>query len=122
MKIKYDFSVSQDWIEGSLKFTQCVCSQGNLDMNQILDNLDDFGMFAAGFDDSKKNIAYWLIQNERNLGKYGEIDWRTVTMDVDLAYGMLDSYRDVANKYGLALDDGIYYNIRIEIVALRTEA
>lgn len=123
MKIKYNFSLSQDWSEGSLDFTERVCERHNLDMFQLLDIFDDLTLFTPIDKTDNEGIVYWLTQNERTLVKCGEgcVDCRTVVLNTNLNYNLTDEARNIANKYGVGFDNENYYELRIEITAYKVE-
>ena len=124
MRIKYDFSLSQDWSEDGLKFTECVCKRHNLDMIQLLDIFNEFALFTSKNITDEKEIVYWLAQNERTLAVYGEgcIDSRTVVLSTYLDYNVTDDVQELANKkYGVGFDNEHYYELRAEITAYKVE-
>ena len=92
MKIKYNFSLSQDWSEYGLDFTECVYEHRNLDMFQLLDIFDDFILFTPRDKTDDEGITYWLAQNERTLAKCGEgcVDTRTILLNTNLNYNLTD--------------------------------
>lgn len=116
MKIKYDFSISQDWVEDGLTFTKGVCKRRNLDMIQLMDIFDDLDLLTTSNNSNIRQIVYWLAQNERTLTVCGEehIDGRTAVL-------MTDDARSLANKYGVGFDDENWYELRIEITAYKVE-
>ena len=123
MKIKYNFSLSQEWSVGDIEFAERVFERNDLDMNQVLDILDDFEFFTSTYEANKKEIVYWLIQNERTLTRYGEgcIDTRTVVLYANLNHNMNDRNREVANKYSVGFDDDNWYKLRAEITLVIVE-
>ena len=123
MKIKYDFSISQDWSEDGLTFTECVCKRHNLDMIQLMVIFDDLTLFTSRDKTDDRGIIYWLAQNERTLAVCGEeyIDTRTVMLNAALNCNMSDEVRSLANKYGVGFDNENWYELRIEITAYKVE-
>lgn len=123
MKIKYNFSLLQDWSEGSLIFTECVCERHNLNMIQLMDIFDDLTLFTSRDKSGNEGIVCWLAQNERTFVKCGKVcvDDRTVVLKADLNYNMTDDARSIANKYGIGLDNENYYELRTEITVCKAE-
>lgn len=117
MKIKYNFSLSQDWTSDNVRFTERVFERNGLDMSQVLDILDDFEIFTSKCEVNKKEIVYWLVQNERTLIRYGEgcVDNRTMVFYANLNHHMNDDERNVANNYAVGFDDENWYSLRAEI-------
>lgn len=117
MKIKYKFSLSQDWwISDNVRFVEHVFERNGLDMSQILDILDDFEIFTSKCE-AKKEIVYRLVQNERTLIRYGEgcVDDRTMVFYANLSRHMNNDERNVANNYAVGFDDENWYSLRAEI-------
>ena len=123
MKIKYDFSISQDWVEDGLTLTESVCKRHNLDMIQLMDIFDDLDLLTTSNNSDIRQIVYWLAQNERTLTVCGEehIDGRTVVLNADLNRNMTDDAQSLANEYGVSFDNESWYELRIEITAYKVE-
>ena len=123
MKIKYNFSLLQEWNKDGLIFTEYVYERHNLDMIQLMDIFDDLTRFTSRDKADNKEIVCWLAQNEQTLAQYGEecIDDRTVVLNADLPYSMTDDVRDLANKYGVSSNDKNWYSLRAEIAVCKAE-
>ena len=125
MKIKYNFSLSQEWNKDGLTFTEYVCERYNLDMIQLMDIFDDLTLFTSRDKTDNKEIISWLAQNEQIFTRCGKgcVDDRTVVLYANLSYYryMNDKEREVANKYSVGFDDKNQYTIRAEIMPVITE-
>lgn len=125
MKIKYNFSLSQEWNKDGLIFTECVCERHNLDMIQLMDIFDDLTLFTSRDKADNKEIISWLAQNEQVFVRCGKVcvDDRTVVLYANLSYYhyMNDKEREVANKYSVGFDDENQYTIRAKIMPVITE-
>lgn len=123
MKIKYKFSLSQEWTSDNIEFTERVFERNDLDMSQVLDILNDFEIFTSKYEVNKREIVYWLLQNERNFALYGEgcVNNRTIVLCANLNHNMNDVDRNVANNYTVGFDDENSYRVQVEITALSPE-
>ena len=123
MKIKYNFSLSQEWSECGLDFTERVCERHNLDMIQLMDILDELTLFTRRDKTDNEGIVCWLAQNERTFIKCDKwcVDNRIVVLKADLNYKLTDEARNIANKYGVGFDNENYYELRAEITVCKAE-